>query len=146
MAEAIHVGCSAESTDSYETIQNGDLEFTEEDRKVLAKRIVGVFRSWKLSTNEQSMILGLPANDRSTINRYANGHPVAQNHDLLWRIGNILAIFRLLRSSEIDRPDRADKWITTPNPCLSGARPVDLMKNPDGVDAIRGWLEIHGAR
>lgn len=132
--------------DSCEIDSVPGLEFTEEDRKIFAKRIIGVFKSWGLSTNEQAIALGISASGRSTISRYAKGCPVAANHDLLWRIGNILAIFRLLRSYNINRPDRADKWVTTPNAYLDGARPVDFMRNPDGVGAIRAWLEAYGAR
>jgi hypothetical protein len=127
------------------TDMDDDLYLSEEERQELSSLIVGVLRAWGLSAVEQSMVLGLSKNGRSTIHRYANGHPVAQDHDLIWRIGHLLAIHYLLRSSDIDRPDRADKWVSSPNPTIGGKRPLDLMRKPDGVAAVRAWLEVSSA-
>jgi len=123
-----------------------DLDFNEDERRDLAKEVTSVFKAWKLSTAEQAMVLGITTVGRTTITRYAHGQPLPQNYDILWRVGNLLAIFYLLRSYNVNNADKADKWVTTPNVAVNGARPVDLMKSPNGVGSIRAWLEAYGAR
>ena len=123
-----------------------DLDFDEDERRDLAKEVTSIFKAWKLSTAEQAMVLGINTVGRTTITRFSHGQPLPQNYDLLWRVGNLLAIFYLLRSYNVNNPDKADKWVSTPNVAVNGARPVDLMKSPNGVGSIRAWLEAYGAR
>ena len=116
-----------------------DLDFDEDERRDLAKEVTSIFKAWKLSTAEQAMVLGITTVGRTTITRFSHGHPLPQSYDLLWRVGNLLAIFYLLRSYNVNNPGKADKWVTTPNVAVNGVRPVDLMKSPNGVGSIL-WL------
>lgn len=121
------------------------LDFTENERRQLASDIMMVLQAWGLNASEKCMVLGLSDSGRSTLNRYATGHPVGSSYDLLWRIGNLLAIYSLLLSTDLNRPERVNSWVTKPNVYFDNKRPVDLMRSPVGISVVRRWLEATGA-
>ncbi len=105
--------------------------------------ITKVFDAWGLSPIERPKLLGLSSD---TFSQFVSGeNPVAPDSDLTIRICHILAIYEILHDSDLDRPDRADKWPTTPNKMLGGKRPVDLMCSLDELKCIRYWLEEQNA-
>jgi hypothetical protein len=109
-----------------------------EERIELATVVSMVFSAWNLTKKEQAAILGV---SRSSVKRYSKGYPLSKRPELLLKAAHVCAIYELLHVSDIDRPDRADKWPTTPSKMFNGARPVDLMCSLEALEYIRLWLE-----
>ena len=59
--------------------------------------VTQLFELWRLSVGEQAALLGLSADNRSTLARYRKGDPLADSRDLLDRAGHLLGIHKSLR-------------------------------------------------
>ncbi len=116
---------------------------TREGRERLAKMVTQLFQHWGLSTAEQAALLGLSADNRSTLARYRKGEPLADSRDLLDRVGCLLGIHKSLRILFPQDRDLAYRWMTTPNRRLGG-RPVDLAteRGFEGLLALRRYLDF----
>ena len=116
---------------------------TREARERLARMVTQLFEHWRLSATEQAALLGLSADNRSTLARYRKGDPLADSRDLLDRVGHLLGIHKSLRILFPHDRDLAYRWITQPNRRL-GARPVDLVieRGFEGLLALRRYLDF----
>jgi hypothetical protein len=114
-----------------------------ETRERLARMVMQLFDHWQLTTAEQANLLGLSADNRSTLARYRKGDPLADSRDLLDRVGHLLGIHKSLRILFPQDRDLAYRWMTTPNRRL-GARPVDIVaeRGFEGLLAIRRHLDF----
>ena len=114
-----------------------------ETRERLARMVIQLFDHWQLTTAEQANLLGLSADNRSTLARYRKGDPLADSRDLLDRVGHLLGIHKSLRILFPQDRDLAYRWMTTPNRRL-GARPVDIVaeRGFEGLLAIRRHLDF----
>jgi hypothetical protein len=114
----------------------------------LARLVVKLFDLWKLSAQDQAMLLGLSADSRSTLARYRRGDPLADNSDLLARAGHLLGIHKSLRIIFPHDPDLAYRWITTTNRRFEGLTPLEVMKRYgfEGVLAVRRYLDFERGR
>ena len=112
-------------------------------RSRLAVMVTKLLDLWKLSTAEQSALLGLSTTSRSTLARYREGEPLADSRDLLDRAGHLLGIHKSLRILFPYDRDLAYGWMTQFNRRL-GARPVDLISERgfEGLLAIRRYLDF----
>ncbi len=115
---------------------------TREARARLAAMVTNLLEHWGLTSGEQAAMLGLSAGSRSTVGRYRNGEPLADNRDLLDRAGHLLGIHKSLRLLFPHDRDLAYRWMTQPNRQL-GARPVDLVVRHgfEGLLAVRRYLD-----
>ena len=115
---------------------------TRHARARLASMVTRLFDHWQLSGVEQAAVLGLSPGSRSTVARYRNGEPLADNRDLLDRAGHLLGIHKSLRLLFPHDRDLAYRWMTAPNRRL-GARPVDLVLTYgfEGLLAVRRYLD-----
>ncbi len=118
-------------------------QFTEAERRALARQVVKLLELWNLDKAMACEMLGLSANTRTTLNRYAQGAPLADQRDLLDRVGNLLGIHKSLRLLFPHNRDLAYRWPTTPNRALAGRRPVDIIAEEGlpGLVALRGYLD-----
>jgi hypothetical protein len=121
---------------------------SRDSRARLARMIVKLFGRWSLSTGDQAALLGLSSDSRSTIARYRRGDPLADNADLLGRVGHLLGIHKALRIVFPHDPDLAYRWITTPNRRFDGATPLALMieRGYEGILAVRRYLDFERGR
>jgi hypothetical protein len=110
--------------------------------------VASLLDHWNLPLNDQAALLGLSAQSRSTIARYRRGEPLADNADLLARVGHLLGIHKALRIMFPHDRDLAYRWIGTPNRRFAGARPVDVMKQQgyEGILAVRRYLDFERGR
>ncbi|WP_420466061.1 MbcA/ParS/Xre antitoxin family protein [Panacagrimonas sp.] len=117
--------------------------FTEAERKALARQVVKLLELWQLDKAKASEMLGLSANTRTTLSRYAQGAALADQRDLLDRVGNLLGIHKSLRLLFPHNRDLAYRWPTTANRALGGRRPVDVIAEEGlpGLVALRGYLD-----
>jgi hypothetical protein len=112
-------------------------------RARLAVMVTRLLEHWRLSAAEQAEVLGLSAASRSTLARYRGGEPLADNRDLLDRVGHLLGIHKSLRVLFPHDRNLAYQWITQPNRRLE-ARPVDLIirEGFEGLLAVRRYLDF----
>jgi hypothetical protein len=116
---------------------------SREARGRLAAMVTQLLEHWQLPATEQAILLGLSTGSRTTLARYRNGEPLADNRDLLERVGHLLGIHKSLRMLFPHDLDLAYRWITQPNRRL-GARPVDLVIQHgfEGLLAVRRYLDF----
>jgi len=109
----------------------------------LAVMVTRLLEHWQLSATEQAIVLGLSAGSRSTLARYRNGEPLADNRDLLERAGHLLGIHKSLRMLFPHDRELAYRWMTQPNGRI-GARPVDLIieRGFEGLLVLRRYLDF----
>jgi len=105
--------------------------------------VTRLLEHWQLSATEQAIVLGLSAGSRSTLARYRNGEPLADNRDLLERAGHLLGIHKSLRMLFPHDRELAYRWMTQPNGRI-GARPVDLIieRGFEGLLVLRRYLDF----
>jgi hypothetical protein len=116
---------------------------SREARGRLAAMVTHLLEHWQLSGVEQAEVLGLSGGSRTTLARYRNGEPLADNRDLLDRAGHLLGIHKSLRLLFPRDRDLAYRWMTQPNRRF-GARPVDLVIEHgfEGLLAVRRYLDF----
>ena len=116
---------------------------TRETRERLARLVTRLFDLWQVSVAEQAALLGLSADNRSTLARYRKGDPLADSRDLLDRVGHLLGIHKSLRILFPHDWDLAYRWMTTPNRRF-GSRPVDVVvqRGFEGLLALRRYLDF----
>jgi len=100
---------------------------------------------WKLTTSEQRVLLGSPA--EATFFKWKK-NPESVNrltHDLLERISYILGIHKALRILFSNRQESVYSWIKTPNkaPLFNGQSALERMLggNVSDLYAVRKYLD-----
>lgn len=114
-----------------------------ESRRRLAQMVARLFDHWNLSAKDQAALLGLSTTGRTTMTRYRNGAPLADNQDLLGRAGHLLGIHKSLRLMFPRNIDLAYQWISQPNRRFNNTPPRDIMKQGyEGLLAVRRYLDF----
>jgi hypothetical protein len=121
---------------------------SQDSRASMAGLLMRLFDLWGLGNQEQLQLLGLDPSSRTTLARYRKGHPLANNRDLLDRVGHLLAIHKTLRSLFPDQPDLAHAWIRHPNRVFDQLSPVQMInqKGFAGLLMVRTYLELQCER
>lgn len=115
---------------------------SEEGRQALARMVTRLFDHWGLPLETQADLLGLSADTYATLNRYREGQPLADDRDLLERVGHLLGIHEALRIVFPHNRELAYRWPTTCNSDLGNRTPVDVMAEPgiEGLLRVRLYL------
>ncbi|HEC19466.1 MAG TPA: DUF2384 domain-containing protein [Gammaproteobacteria bacterium] len=113
------------------------------DRSALAKMVMQLFVHWGLSSEDQLALLGLSTANRAALTRYRKGAPLAQNRDLLDRVGILLGIHKSLRLLFPQNRDLAYAWMTRPNRAFDGMTPVEAIRQWGfrGLLMVRAYLD-----
>ncbi len=113
------------------------------ERRRLAKMVHQLFSHWRLDAASAAALLGLPSRARSTLSRYAAGAPLANQRDLLERVGNLLGIHKSLRLLFPQNRELVYRWMSTRNRALGDQRPVDIAREHGlpGLIALRAYLD-----
>ncbi|MCF8217250.1 MAG: MbcA/ParS/Xre antitoxin family protein [Chlorobium sp.] len=116
---------------------------TSEDRGVLARMVMALFDHWKLSTEEQAVLLGLAALNRSALTRYRKGEPIGTSRDQYERVGHLLAIHKNLRLLFPENRDLAYRWMSTRNKAFDNLTPVEVIREWgfSGLLMVRSYLD-----
>ena len=114
-----------------------------EDRGVLAKMIMTLFEHWKLSTEDQAVLLGIATNNRAALSNYRSGKPIGTSRDQFERVGHLLGIHKNLRLLFPQNRDLAYRWMTTRNKAFDNLSPVEVIKEWGfaGLLMVRGYLD-----
>jgi transcriptional regulator with XRE-family HTH domain len=120
---------------------------TRESRTQLARMIVQLLDHWQLNATDQSLLLGLSSQSRSTLARYRRGEPLADSADLLARAGHLLGIHKALRILFPQDRDLAYRWVSAPNRRFGERAPLEIMKQGfEGLLAVRRYLDFERGR
>jgi hypothetical protein len=121
---------------------------SREARAALAKMIMSLFDHWNIAKTDQAALLGLSQGSRSTLSRYRNGEPFADNRDLLDRAGHLLGIHKALRILFPHNRDLVYRWVTTTNRRFNGKTPLEVMcdKGFLGLLMVRRYLDFERGR
>lgn len=120
----------------------------KESRSALAQMAVRLFEHWQLNPAQQAALLGLSSDSRSSVARYKKGHPLADNTDLIRRVGHLLGIHKSLRILFPHDRDLAYQWVRRPHAIFQGQAPVELMVEHgyEGILAVRRYLDFERGR
>lgn len=113
---------------------------------VALKAFFGIAQKWRLTSEQESQILGVP---KSTLYRWKQKKEGSLTADTLERISYILGIYKALRIL-LPNEESANNWIHKPNfaPLFGGqsaltklmkGHVVDLADVRRYLDAERGW-------
>ncbi|MDH5631674.1 MAG: MbcA/ParS/Xre antitoxin family protein [Gammaproteobacteria bacterium] len=117
---------------------------TPEEQQALAKMLLKLLDDWKLSSEQQISLLGMPDSTRiRALARHRAGEPLPDDGQLLARTQHLLAIERALHTSFPTNVALANFWITTENQYFGGRTPLEIMleEGMDGIERVRAHLE-----
>ena len=116
---------------------------TQEDRGALAKMVITLFDHWKLTTEDQAILLGLAPANRGALTRYRKGEPIGTSRDQYERVGHLLAIHKNLRMLFTKNRDFAYRWMSTRNKAFDNLTPVEVIKEWGfaGLLMVRFYLD-----
>lgn len=89
--------------------------------------LIVLFDHWDLSVTDQLGLLGISKNNRSLLNRYRQGKPLANDRDKLDRATILLSIHKSLRLLFPHHRNLAYSWMTTPNRAFNESSPTKLI-------------------
>lgn len=114
------------------------------ERVVLAQAIVRLFDLWGLSSADRLSLLGLSGENRTALQRYARGEPLAASRDLLDRGGHLLGIHKSLKLLYPRNEDIVRGWMSSPNARFGGQTPVEVVRRfgLPGLVMVRGTLDV----
>lgn len=114
-----------------------------ERRVVLAGALSKLFDLWQLSTGDRLALLGMSSENRSALQRYSQGEPLAPNRDLMDRAGHLLGIHKSLKLLYPRNDAIAHGWMAARNTKFGGYSPVDVVKQYGlpGLALVRGTLD-----
>lgn len=113
------------------------------DRARLTKMVMALFDRWKLSSRDQTILLGLNSGNRSTVSRYRAGSPIGSTRDQLDRVRHLLAIHRSLRTLFPQNKELAYRWMSSRNRAFENTTPVEMIETWgfSGLLRARTYLE-----
>ena len=118
--------------------------FDEATSKRLTKLIMKLFSLWKLTYEEQAVLLGLSSGSHASIHRYKRGESfIRLNQDTYDRIRFLLGIHKTLRILFPENLALAYAWIKSPNAQFNDHTPlsVAIQRGFLGVVSVYDYLE-----
>ena len=116
---------------------------TSKDSGALAKMVMMLFDHWKLTSEDQAVLLGLAPANRGALTRYRKGEPIGTSRDQYERVGHLLAIQKNLRMLFPKNRDLAYRWISTRSKAFDKLTPVEVIKEWGfaGLLIVRFYLD-----
>lgn len=121
---------------------------SRDQRQALARMIMNLLDHWKLSGEDQLVLLGLNPESRVSLKRYREGNALSNNRDLLDRVGHLLAIHKSLRIIFPQNLELAYRWMSTRNKNFKNMTPVEVVKQYGftGLVMVRSYLDRERGR
>jgi hypothetical protein len=116
---------------------------TAQDRGALARMVMSLFDHWKLSTEDQAVLLGLAPSNRAALARYRKGEAIGTSRDQYERVGHLLGIHKNLRLLFPQNRELAYRWMSTRNKAFDNLTPVEVVREWGfaGLLTVRGYLD-----
>lgn len=118
------------------------------DYVAITQMVMRLFEHWRLTYEQQAMLLSLSTHTRSTIARYKRGDATLQkDRDTQDRIAHLLAIHKYLRNIFPRNKELVYTWPTTPNRHFGDRSPVQVIDEEGfvGLIKVRQYLENYMA-
>lgn len=114
-----------------------------QDRSALAKMVMTLLDHWKLSTENQTALLGIATSNRAALTRYRKGDAIGTSRDQYERVGHLLGIHKSLRLLFPQNRDLAYRWMSTRNKAFDNLSPVEIVKEQGfaGLLMVRAYLD-----
>lgn len=114
------------------------------DRIVLAEAVMRLFDLWNLGAADRLALLGLSEGNRTALQRYTRGEPLASSRDLLDRAGHLLGIHKSLKLLYPRNAELVHGWMASPNKRFADATPIEVVRRYGlpGLTMVRGTLDI----
>ncbi len=114
------------------------------ERVVLAEAVTTLFDLWQLGAADRLALLGLSDGNRSALQRYARGEPLASSRDLLDRAGHLLGIHKSLKLLYPRNEEIVHGWMGSPNERFGAETPIEVVRRYGlpGLAMVRGTLDI----
>ncbi len=114
---------------------------TQEDLTNLTEVVMHIFEQWQVSSAQQVLLLGLPADTRPReLRRLHGGAAFPDDQAVLDRAEHILAIHDCLRTAYPRSVNMAAHWLHQPSRHFNSRTPLDVMLE----DGIGGLQEVRG--
>lgn len=127
-----------------------NLDFSSSERRTqLAQIVMQLFEKWQLDTASQLNLLGLSETSRALLSKYRKGlRPLANNRDVLDRVGWLLAIHKALRLLYPYNEKLRYGWIKLHNRAFNQNTPLELMREQGllGVATVARYLDFQRGR
>lgn len=116
---------------------------TTQDRGALARMVMSLFDHWKLSTEDQAVLLGLAPGNRAALARYRKGEAIGTSRDQYERVGHLLGIHKNLRLLFPQNRELVYRWMSTRNKAFDNLTPVEVVREWGfaGLLTVRGYLD-----
>lgn len=116
---------------------------SEAHQSSLARMVMALFDQWKLSSEDQALLLGLTPGNRSALARYREGERIGTTRDQYERVRHLLGIHRGLRLLFPHNRDVVYGWMETRNRAFGGMTPVETIKEYGfvGLLMVRAYLD-----
>jgi hypothetical protein len=114
------------------------------DRVILAQALMRLFDLWGLGAADRLTLLGLSGENRTALQRYAGGEPLAASRDLLDRAGHLLGIHKSLKLLFPRNEDIVRGWMASRNTRFGGETPIEIVRQYGlpGLVMVRGTLDV----
>lgn len=98
---------------------------------------------WTLDRRQQAVMLGVSAQTRSTLRKFAQGSPLPDQRDILDRAGHLMGIYKSLELLFPHNPELVAAWATTPDRALGGYTPYEMVEAEGlvGLRDVRAYLD-----
>lgn len=103
-----------------------------------------LFDLWNLGAADRLALLGLSEGNRTALQRYTRGEPLASSRDLLDRAGHLLGIHKSLKLLYPRNEDIVRGWMASPNQRFGDEAPIEVVRRfgLPGLAVVRGTLDI----
>lgn len=115
-----------------------------EARQRLAKMLMRLFDHWQLDNRAKLDLLGMSANSRARLTRFAAGTAaLPKGRDTRDRAAYLLAVHKALRLLYPENPGLRYDWVNRRNQALDNLRPIDIMRDHGliGIAKIARFLD-----
>jgi uncharacterized protein (DUF2384 family) len=128
------------------TFNNKPFSSSAQKSTVALKAFFGIAHKWRLSTEQESILLGIPL---STLYRWKSKQDGSLNSDTLERISYVLGIYKALRIL-LPNEETANKWLHKPNSAFlfGGKSALDKLLKGHVIDLadVRRYLDAERGR
>ena len=108
---------------------HSEITKSKQGRVTAAKMLMRLFELWKLTPNEELLLLDLNESDRESLNHYRAGKRAIENNiDTLNRVSMLFNIHAMLRVIFPENPMHVYGWMSAQNKALNNQTPLDIVQ------------------
>lgn len=118
-----------------------DLEFSIEERVLLARRVMSLFEEWDIGKKEQMKLLGVTGKERM-LTQFRHGAPIPDEQSVLQRVRHLIGIGDALFHNFPRSRSGGAIWLRHTNKYLCKRPPLTIMLE-DGIPGLKQvWVNL----